>query len=361
MTSEITANPAIAVTAALALSVALCFLLAWVAGRLGWIDKPDWRKQHAGDIPLAGGPAIFVAVLGVLAWHGGWGAPVEVFAWSSSIVFLTGLIDDRRHIRVPVRFALQAAALLCMVVYADVKLYNFGRLFSDDVLGLGPLVVPITVFSALGVINAFNMIDGLDGLAGSLALVSLAGLAFLAGRGGFAEAHAVLLIVAAAVLGFLLLNFRFPWRERALVFLGDSGSSWLGFVMAWFFIALSQHDSTLGIGRAYAPVTAIWLIGLPLMDTTYVMIRRARLGEPIFGADRRHLHHLFLRTGRSVRTAWAAMTGIALLFALIGIWGELRGWPEWAMFYAAMGICAGYFLWMHRVWKTRRFLGREVV
>ncbi len=343
------------------LALMFCLALAPLAIRLGWVDQPDWRKQHSGLIPLVGGPAMFLAFLAVLAWRGGWSQSVHVLAWSSAIILVTGLIDDRRHVRVPLRFALQILALLCMVWAGGIQLYNFGNLFWDRLLGLGPLAVPITVFSALGVINAFNMIDGLDGLSGSLALVSLLGLAFLAGRSDFMEELAVLLIVAGALLGFLLLNFRFPWRERARVFMGDSGSAWLGFVLAWFFIALSQEYAPTGQTRAYAPVTAIWLFALPLLDTTYVMIRRARLGEPIFGADRRHLHHLFLRTGRSVRTAWAAMTSAALLFALVGIWAELRQWPEWAMFYAAMMISVCYFLWMRRVRRTRRFLGREVV
>jgi UDP-GlcNAc:undecaprenyl-phosphate GlcNAc-1-phosphate transferase len=241
-----------------------------------------------------------------------------------------------------------------------VVLHNFGNLFWEGLLGLGPLAVPITVFAALGVINAFNMIDGMDGLSGSLALIALGGLAFLAGRGGFVEEYTVLLIVFASVLGFLLLNFRFPWRDKALLFLGDSGSSWLGFVLAWFFIALSQDDPQAGVVRAYAPITAIWLFGLPLLDTTYVMIRRAQVREPIFSSDRRHLHHRFLRSGFTVRQTWAAMTGAALLMALVGIVAELRGWPEWAMFYAYVALSLGYLIWMNRTRKTKRFLGREI-
>jgi UDP-GlcNAc:undecaprenyl-phosphate GlcNAc-1-phosphate transferase len=346
--------------AALGLAAIFCLVLTPAARRCGWVDKPDWRKQHAGNVPLVGGPAIFLAVLAVLAWRGGWSPSVHVLAWSSAIVFLAGLVDDRVSMKVPLRFALQISALLCMVWAGHVQLYNFGFLFWQGWLGLGPLAVPITLFSALGVINAFNMIDGLDGLAGTLALIALGGLAFLAGRGGFAEEHALLLIVCGAVLGFLLLNFRFPWRQRARVFLGDSGSSWLGFVMAWLFIALSQQAPDEGLRRAYAPITAVWMFGLPLMDTTYVMIRRARQGDPIFAADRRHLHHLFLRTGHSVLATWAIMAGGALALALVGICAELRGWPQWGMFYLYVLLCLGYFFWMERVWRARRFLGRVV-
>jgi UDP-GlcNAc:undecaprenyl-phosphate GlcNAc-1-phosphate transferase len=251
-------------------------------------------------------------------------------------------------------------ALLCMIWGGGVMLHNFGNLLWPRMLGLGPLAVPITVFSALGVINAFNMIDGLDGLSGSLGVIALGGMAFLAGRAGHFSEHAVLLIVIAAVLGFLLMNFRFPWRSRALVFLGDSGSSWLGFVLAWFFIALSQDNPAAGITRAYAPITAIWLFGLPLMDTTYVMIRRARLGEPIFGADRRHLHHLFARAGFSVRQTWAAMILAALVMAFIGIVAEMSGWPEWLMFYTYIALAVCYLMLMDRAWKKRQFFGRVV-
>jgi UDP-GlcNAc:undecaprenyl-phosphate GlcNAc-1-phosphate transferase len=355
---EVLEHPGAHALMALLLTLLFCFVLTPVARRFGWADEPDWRKQHEGSIPLAGGPAIVLAVFAVMMWVGGWSDATVVLGWSSAIVFVTGLVDDRQHIKVPLRFALQILALLCMVWLGGVELHNFGNLLWERLLGLGPLAVPITIFSALGVINAFNMIDGMDGLSGSIALVALAGLAFLAGRGGFVEEHNLLLIICAAVLGFLLLNFRFKGRENAHVFLGDSGSSWLGFVLAWYLIALSQDNPTAGVSRAYAPVIAIWLFALPLMDTIYVMTRRARLGDPIFGADRRHLHHLFLRSGFSVRQTWLAMVSAALLMALVGILAELRGWPEWAMFYAFMALSFSYLAWIDRAWKQRRFLGR---
>jgi UDP-GlcNAc:undecaprenyl-phosphate GlcNAc-1-phosphate transferase len=344
----------------LLLTVILGFALNPLARGLGWVDQPDWRKQHSGDIPLAGGPAIVLAVFAVMTLQGVWSPVMQVLGWSSAIVFLTGLVDDRRNILVPLRFALQIAALLAMVAYGNVVLQNFGFLFWNRMLELGFLAVPITVFSAMGVINAYNMIDGMDGLSGSVALIALGGLAYLAARAGYFDAFIVLLTVFGSVAGFLLLNFRFPWRQRALVFLGDSGSSWIGFVLAWFCIALSQVDPGTGSPRAFAPIVAIWLFGIPLMDTTYVMIRRFRMGEPVFGSDRRHLHHLFLRSGFSVRQTWGAMTCAALLMAMTGILGELRGWPEWGMFYAYAGLSFVFLFWMNHAWRNRRFLGRKV-
>ena len=84
------------------LALMFCLALAPLAIRLGWVDQPDWRKQHSGLIPLVGGPAMFLAFLAVLAWRGGWSQSVHVLAWSSAIILVTGLIDDRRHVRVPV-------------------------------------------------------------------------------------------------------------------------------------------------------------------------------------------------------------------------------------------------------------------
>jgi UDP-GlcNAc:undecaprenyl-phosphate GlcNAc-1-phosphate transferase len=125
----------IAALVALALAVVLGLALRPVVLQFGWVDHPDWRKQHAGDIPLAGGPAIFLAVLAVLAWQDGWSASMHVLAWSSAIIFFTGLVDDRMHVPVPLRFALQIAALLCMVWVGGVQLYNFGFLLWERWLG----------------------------------------------------------------------------------------------------------------------------------------------------------------------------------------------------------------------------------
>ena len=353
-------NPQILPLLALVLTVALCFFLVPVSRYFGLLARPDARKQHLGDIPLVGGPAIVLSVALVMLLRNQWTPGLQVLAWSAGIVFFTGIADDRWTLPVPLRFALQILALLGMVFFGGVQLFNFGHLMWPGLLGLGPLAIPLTVFSALGVINAFNMIDGMDGLSSSLALVALGSLTFFAGRGGFAEEQLVLLVIAGATAGFFLMNFRFPWRAKAWVFLGDSGTSWIGFVLAWFFISLSQNDPVQGTRQAYAPITAIWLFALPLMDTTYVMIRRAREGRPIFQGDRNHLHHLFLRSGFPVRVTWSIMSGAALLMALIGTYAELRHWPEWAMFYAYLVLSLAYLFWMNRSWKQRRFLGRQI-
>ena len=226
-------------------TVVFAVLLAPLAGRLGWVDSPDHRKQHTGDIPLVGGPAIVLAVTTTMLWHGAWSPSLMVLGWASLIVFVTGFVDDRRHILVPIRFALQILALLCMIWSGGVVLNNFGNLFWEDMLNLGPFAIPITVFSALGVINAFNMMDGIDGLSSMIFIVAGAAMAWLAMTSGHVFNATLLIIAVGATFGFFILNARLPWNRRARVFLGDSGSLFLGLFLAWQFIDLGNGDDEI--------------------------------------------------------------------------------------------------------------------
>jgi UDP-GlcNAc:undecaprenyl-phosphate GlcNAc-1-phosphate transferase len=159
----------------------------------------------------------------------------------------------------------------------------------------------------------------------------------------------------AATLGFLLLNARLPWNRRARVFLGDSGSTLMGFVLGWYFIDLSQ-----GSQRAFAPVTALWLFALPLLDTVFLLIRRLLEGKSPFEADQEHLHHAFLRSGFSVGATWVWLISLAVFLAVLGLLGEFFRWPEYARFYAFLALAAIYYQAMNRTWKTGSFMGRSI-
>jgi UDP-GlcNAc:undecaprenyl-phosphate GlcNAc-1-phosphate transferase len=336
-----------AVTAAV-----LCGLLAIVARRRGWLDLPSERKTHDTPTPLVGGVAVFLAFWGLSLLRGEFDWPLLA---GCLLALACGLIDDLRTLSARVRFSWQALACLVMIFAGGVYLTDFGRLMWDGPLSLGVLWIPITVFSALGVINAFNMIDGVDGLSGTVFLVcaSTTGLlAHLAGRG---DVVALLAMASAAVSGFLLLNARFPWNTRARVFLGDAGSTWLGFFLAWMFIDLGNGED-----RAFAPMTAVWIIGLPLLDTTRLIGRRWRMGMSALAADRFHLHHAFLRAGFSVRQTWLAVSVVSAVFAGIGVAFELSGLPEHLGFYIYVLLGVVYLSVMSRAWKAGRFLGRNL-
>jgi UDP-GlcNAc:undecaprenyl-phosphate GlcNAc-1-phosphate transferase len=328
-------------------TVLLCLALMPLARHWGWIDAPDDRKTHRLPTPLVGGTAIFIAFFS-LAFGAGWPAETLVpLALASAIMLLTGLVDDRWPLGAWVRFAAQAAACLVMVFWAGVRLTDFGQLFGPFTLSLGVLAVPITVFSVLGVINAFNMIDGMDGLSGSVFCIAAGGMAILAAQGGRGEAAIALLLMVGCVAGFLALNGRLPWNRRARTFLGDSGSILLGFWLAWAFVDLG-NGSREGVERVFAPMTAVWLIGIPLLDTTRLMRQRWKAGRSAFDADRSHLHHAFLDAGFSVVQTWWGVVGLCVGFAAIGIAMELLGVPDYVSFYTFIALGLVYFRVMKR-------------
>ena len=168
------------------------------------------------------------------------------------------------------RFVAQIIASLIMIYGAGVVITDIGAVsFSGNVVYLGWLSVPFTVFATLGIINALNMCDGLDGLSGSLAFISLVGL-FIGAISGQMNSNVILLtFLGAGVLGFLMFNLRIFRRKHASVFMGDAGSMFLGFALTWFAIHLAQ-----GMNRTITPATALWFLMLPIFDTVAMIFRR---------------------------------------------------------------------------------------
>jgi len=343
---------------AIALTAVLALLLIPVARRAGWHDHPGARQVHESATPLTGGPALLITFSLLLAASLPQNRFLQGLAAGSLLLFLTGLIDDRRHIPAGLRFLLQIAACAIMIRWAGVRLDDFGQLFTANVLTLGWLSVPITLFSALGVINAFNLIDGMDGLGGSIFLVAAAGMALFAGMAGQQQMLSLLLVLMAGVCGFLLLNARLPWNRKARLFMGNSGSMMLGFILAWCFIALGNDHNETG-QRAFMPMTAVWLFAVPLLDTTTQIWRRVRAGLSPFAADQQHLHHAFLRAGYS---AGEACMNLALLAAVLGMAGvllDLSGLPEYLSFWVFIGCAFAYYFYIRHSWARQRFLGRD--
>lgn len=342
------------------LTAVLALALIPLARTIGLVDQPGGRKVHERATSMTGGPAIFITLTLFLLWRFADDAFTQALLAGGGLVFLAGLADDRRHLSPWVRFIVQVSACLFMIYWSGVHLEDFGRLLTGNVLHLGPLYVPVTVFAALGVINAFNMIDGMDGLAGGLFMVSAAGLALYAGIGGVVHLHWILVAALSAVLGYLLLNARFPWNPRARVFLGDSGSTFLGFLLAWSFIALGNDSNETG-QRAFMPMTAVWLIAVPLLDTTTLIWHRWRSGGSALRGDQHHLHHAFLRGGFSTGQAWLGILSLAIALAAIGAAFEASDLPDYASFWTFMLVAYGYFWIMRRTWRIQRFLGRDFI
>src|SRR5690606_7999725 len=190
------------------------------------------------------------------------------------LVLAVGVMDDMKEISVSSRLGVQGGAALLMCLLADNQLNSLGNLVGSGEISLGWLALPISMFATVGVINAINMSDGLDGLSGGTVGVALSLLLLVA-----LQSHAMLLagfiaILLSALLGFLVLNFRLPWKRPALVYLGDAGSTFLGFVLAWLLI-----EATQGEAAVISPALALWFLALPLLDTVYLLLSRALEGR----------------------------------------------------------------------------------
>ena len=325
---------------------------ARVARRIGLVDEPDHRKVHARATPLVGGLAIFGGlVFGLLAVPTPL-AHYRIMFGAAAALLLVGLLDDLHELSPRSRFVAQILAALSMIVFGGVMLADFGPLLSTETTHLGLLAIPITVFSTVGVINAVNMVDGVDGLAGGLLLIAVLGLLAV----GWTEPEAPLQLLACcagSLFAFLLYNFR--WRRRAKVFLGDAGSLCLGFILAWLVIELSQ-----GPARMLDPVTALWLLAVPLLDTVFVMVERLRARRSPFAAGHDHVHHLFLRAGFSPRLTVLILWLAALVLAAAGLVAQMLSTPQHLRFYAFLGLALAYYLVVRAAWTRRRWLGRTV-
>ena len=344
-----------------ATTLLLGLVLQPIATRVGLMDLPNERSSHREATPLVGGLAIFFGVVaGSVAAAANGLLPVNDYVLSllAGCLFLVviGAVDDLRPLSAPVRLVLQVGASLIMIYGGGVVLTDLGAMLpSGQILYLGITAIPFTVFATLGVINAINMSDGLDGLSGTLSLVSLTGMLIAASVGGRSVDALILALLAVAIGAFLIFNLRIAGRKRATIFLGDAGSTTLGFVLTWFAISLSQGED-----RAITPAVALWFIMLPIFDTVAMMLRRLIKGRSPFSADREHIHHVFLLAGFSVNETVTIMAAAALIGVGIGLLSMDIAATDFyvAGFFLIAGIL--YFWMVLRAWKVMRFIERSI-
>jgi undecaprenyl-phosphate alpha-N-acetylglucosaminyl 1-phosphatetransferase len=328
-------------------------LLTPLARRFGLVDHPHGHKTHDRSVPLVGGLGVFLAV-GVVAIPAGL---VTIAGWPWVLAVLAmlvlGVIDDLRPLSARVRFVWQIGVALLLIFGAGHRLVDLGDLVGQGTLALEWLAIPFTVFCVVGVINAFNMIDGLDGLSGSIALISLIALAYLAALSGHSSVALAVSLVAGALVGFLAFNW--PREGGAPVFLGNGGSLALGTVLAFLFVDLSQAPY-----RALAPVGALWLFAIPLIDTVSVMLRRLQEGVSPFKPDHNHVHHLLLRAGFSgPQTLWM-LIGITAICALVAVLGVRLAWSQSLLALGFLLLGCAYHGWAMRAIRRNRLLGRPL-
>lgn len=328
-------------------SFASLLLLRKVAKFVGLVDRPNIRKLHAGSIPLVGGISICLSIVHFLTSNPNVIEHSYLFLMCISVLTVIGALDDKFDISYKIRLLVQVVLAIGMMWFAEIRLNNIGDIAGVGNIYLGILSPVITILAVVGAINAFNMVDGIDGLLGGLAIVTFSALAILLtvdGRHGLAYLCTVFIV---AILPYILMNLGLLGRRRK-VFMGDAGSMMIGFTVIWLLLGASQKPAE----ALMRPITALWLIAIPLMDMAAIMIRRVRRGDSPFKPDREHLHHLFQRLGCSPHQTLLIICTIAACFAAFGIYAEFVNIPESIMFALFIVCFVLYSYTMSRVFPV---------
>jgi len=312
------------------------------------VDIPAGRKQHVGHIPLIGGLSIYVGVLVAILTVYPIHDKLFYLLVSSSLILVVGLVDDLKQLGVWVRVLIQAIACLIMIKGAGIYVESLGDLFGMGEIHLGRWGIPLTVIGAIGLVNSINMSDGIDGLTGSLALVATFGVFVFESVSGNYRFLDFLLVMSAALVPYLFTNLSVVGKRK--IFLGDAGSMFIGFILAWVLIELSQV-STAGSTAAIEPISMLWCVAVPVIDTFAVIIKRLRLGRSPFHPDRTHLHHMLQDLGLGPRQTLLAIVCMALVLVVIGGLTQLF-WPPASAWMFILVVVAYISLIKQSGWNT---------
>lgn len=304
------------------------------AKRLGLMDSPGGRKIHQLETPLIGGLAIFLGVV-VSSFF----LPVASSLYlglmiGGAILIVVGALDDFFEVRPKNRLYAQIIAILCFIFLDHCSVDYLGKIFFISDLYLNKLSIPVTILLSVGYINAINMLDGQDGLAAGIiftqALLLFAVSLYLQEF----ELACLLLVFLSLIFVFLCFNAPFPWRDHAIIFLGDAGSNFLGFFIAWSLIYLSQ------LGSSIKPVTLLWIVSLPFFDLISVCSIRRREGRSWFEPGHDHIHHLLRHKKISVFFSTVLLSLFSLSLGMIGLllsWFKVSEGSQLLIFLMVLG------------------------
>lgn len=295
-------------------------LAEWV----GLVDVPHGRKMHESAIPLTGGIAMFIAfALPLLSLD----LPqLDFLLLGLSVLVAVGVVDDLVELGPWSKLGAQFIAALILIL-PGMTIVGPEGLIGGGVYPPGDFAIAFSVLLIVGVMNAFNMMDGIDGLAGGAAATSLTGLTVAAAFAGQVETEIGCLLLLFAVLGFLAFNMRHRWRSRACVFMGDAGSLMLGGAIAFFVVKLAAGGTDVPVPL---PVL-LWLVAVPVFDMTILVVQRLVQGQSPMVGDRRHLHHLLLRAGKSPQAAAAILVLASGVLSGVGLLGWMLNIPPAGM------------------------------
>lgn len=306
--------PFIAFLVSAALAAAVVPVILLYARRKGLFDRQNERTIHRGSIPRLGGLGIFVSFAATIAIFSIWQSEkvyelaetlnVLPLILSALLIFAMGFIDDLVNLKAWLKFAIE----LCLGIYLVMAGFRFRSIpvpWGSGAIDLGWFSYPLTVMWIIGVTNALNLIDGMDGLAGGVAAISSFTFAVLFYMQGYRLSAQFCFALTGACMGFLLYNL-----PDACIFMGDSGSLFLGFTLS--MLPLLPHQA---MGEETGLLSSSVLLSIPIFDTLMAILRRKRAGRSFFHADKGHIHHCLLARGLSTRQALGVLYGIMLVLS----------------------------------------------
>ncbi|MCK0123635.1 undecaprenyl/decaprenyl-phosphate alpha-N-acetylglucosaminyl 1-phosphate transferase [Gelidibacter sp. F2691] len=282
------------------------------------MDEPGVRSSHSKRTPTLGGIAIFMSLVVVITTLGGLldTKVLLLLLGGMTILFFLGLKDDLLVLSPKKKFLGQLMAASVLIIFTDVRILGLSGIFGITVLPYWVSII-FTLFVYILIINAYNLIDGVDGLAGSLALFACGAFTYL-----FLEIENISLsTIAVATIGSLIPFLRLNFARKRKIFMGDTGSMIIGFLVSFFVISFICDAQTYKTSTFYnsAPVLALAIVFFPLLDTLRIFFIRAVIHRRSpFSADQNHLHHNLLKLGYSHKQITSCVVIInAVLFVLL--------------------------------------------
>lgn len=275
-----------------------------IANHVGALDIPNARKVHKNPIPRLGGLGIYMGFLLGYIFFGSMSLRMNSILIGSFIIIVTGIFDDIKPIPAKIKFLFQVVAAAVVAFYGEILLKDLSAFgFYID---FGILSYPITILFIVGIINCINLIDGLDGLAAGLSSIYFItiGIVIVGWKHTFGLDAIITFIMLGSTLGFLCHNF-----NPAKIFMGDSGSMFLGYIIA--VIALLEFKNV----TLTTLLVPICLLAIPILDTLFAILRRIINKKPISEPDKQHLHHQLLNLNLSHRNTVLVIYGVDILFA----------------------------------------------
>jgi UDP-GlcNAc:undecaprenyl-phosphate GlcNAc-1-phosphate transferase len=293
-------------------SLILTPIIKLISFKIGAVDRPGDRRINTKTMPTAGGLSIFLSFSFALLWEFRAMIPFD-YVWpmllGAAIVVVTGLLDDIFELTPMQKTLGLTLAALEIYFVAGIKISTVSIPYLG-VFDLGWLGLPMTILWVLAITNAVNLIDGLDGLASGVSIISLTTIGIISYffLPNSVEVPMVIFTLIAAIVGFFPYNF-YP----ATIFLGDTGALFLGFMISVLSLQGLKNATFITV------VTPMLILGVPITDTVYAMIRRKFNKQKISSADKMHLHHRLLSLGFTHRGTVLTIYALAMVFSFIAL------------------------------------------